>query len=354
MLVLTRREQILAATQLASSGQSTVPSYDTVPERLWLAEDDFESPQKSMNFPLASLGKVPSRKDSVNHLRISTCSKPDLHERYMSSEEEPSPSPDSETECSYGEDEVEDEVKHKSNKSAEKEENDLAKVYVEEYKAEIAVAVPIRVMGRPKLVDITNLAPTHKRKRNNAETPVLSRTAAKNATARMSGITNENNPFVSLDSTNSATAEEHLPKRKESLTVLAPESWLPEDNSTAAEEDDHFLPELEPRRPLTRIGYNPYSLHPPKPSPRDSYSNAAKKSGSVARARKCTNASSPMNSKAGSRGLAPPLNLAKRQELYHPIKQIAKKPKMLARGATERTAAPVIPPFPFEDEKAAA
>ena len=362
MPVTARRQQIFAATQMTSSDRFGVPSYDAVSEHIWVV-DDFKKPQKEMDSPSAPLGKEPSRKHSVNNLRISTYPKPELHERYMSSEEEPSPSPDSETGSANGGDAKEEEqqgegqdqeLRPTSDTTAEREKDEAAEALIEEYKAEIAIAVPIMAIGRPKLVDITSLAPMHKRKRSSADKNMLSRTAAKTATAQISSAADENNPFGSQDSAKWATTEEHLPSRRDSVTVLAPESWLPEDDSPTVEEKDMFIPELELHRPPSYSDYDPYSLNAPRLSPRNSPGNALKKPGSVGRARKRTNAPFLIQNNPGLKGVAKSLNMAKRQEAYLPTKQVAKKPKMLARGPTERTEMPVIPPFPFEDHRATA
>ncbi|KAL9609410.1 MAG: hypothetical protein Q9204_009153, partial [Flavoplaca sp. TL-2023a] len=99
MPVFTRRQHIMSDTPRTSSESSTQ-------EHIWLVQDDFETPRKAMDFPTANLNGKLSRHD----LRINPYSKPDLHERYMSSEEEPSPSPDS----SDAESTASDELKHKS------------------------------------------------------------------------------------------------------------------------------------------------------------------------------------------------------------------------------------------------
>ena len=354
MPVSTPRQQILAATQLASLDHSSISSHDSMNDHPWIVEDDFGQPQKEMDFHPVPFGKMPLRKGSMHNLRIHTYSKPDLHERYMSSEEEPSPSPDSATSTYGGDEEEEKELTHECDKAAETEGDEHTEVHVEDSKAEIAVAVPILAIGRPKLVDITNLAPMHKRKRSSTELPMLPRTAARNPIGRLLDITKENSSCISSGPVKSPATEEHPLKRTESLAVLAPESWLPEDDFIVAGEDERSIPELEIRRPPSYIDYDPYSLNPPKLSPRNSHNSPAKKPGSVARARKQTNAPLIMNRNAGLKGLAKSLSPTKQEEAFRPTRQIAKKPKMLARGATERTESPLIPPFSYEHQNVAA
>ena len=339
MPVLHRRPHVIAPRQLASARPS-IESSDTLSEPLWIVDEDYERPQKEMDFPPVALSKVPSRKDSMHNLRINTYAKAELPDRYMSSEEETSPSPDSET-CE------EEELKHKSTSiihGDETSEPTTEPAITEEYKAEIAVAVPIFV-GRPKLVDITNLAPMHKRKRS-AEMPITLRHAVKRATPINPATTDENSPFVAHDATKVITPEQSLPKRKDILPMLAPESWLPDDVTVVQQEEaeDHYFPDLELRNPPTYKDYDPYSLDPPRLSPRNSYSSkGGKKPGSVARAR--NNSNPPITTNNGWKGLTRSLSLAKKQTLHRGDHQVAKKPKMIARGADERQQTPVIPAF---------
>ena len=214
---------------------------------------------------------------------------------------------------------------------------------------------------------------------------------------------------------------------------VAPDSWLPSsetDNDTASEsvstipEDDgeieleetpeivegeHYFPTLELRKPLTYNDYDPYSLNPPRLSPRNSYNtrespaNAppllTRKPGSITRARKQANAPNPLLRRSSGRpslprnsgsysnqqsraprignkgtggsfatsstssqqasswkGLTRSLSMAKKQEAMHPSAVAAARdarrgPRMQARGANEREELPTIPPFPFEGAK---
>ncbi|MCJ1459881.1 hypothetical protein MMC28_010260 [Mycoblastus sanguinarius] len=335
MPVLHHRQQMLAQRQMASARIITDDN-DVIAEPLWVVDEDYEKPQKEMDFPSVPLGTVPSRKGSRNNLRINTYPSAELYDRYMSSEEEPSPSPETETES------PEEELKHKTPASRTGETTES--VFVDEYKAEIAIAIPILAMGRPKLVDISNLAPMHKRKRT--EKPLLSRSAAvKNAASRIPEATDENSPFAALEVTKVPTPEEPLPKRKDSLPALAPDSWLPDDNvHTVREEDEHYFPDLELRNPPTYKDYDPYSLDPPRLSPRNSYNTTGKKPGSVSRAR--VNSNPPVAMNNGWKGLTRSLSLAKKQSLIRTDQQVAKKPKMIARAANEREEVPLIPEFP--------
>ena len=332
MPVLTRRQQSLVPRKL-NSIRPSVEGNDSADEAGWAIDDDFESGHKDVDFPLAPLSKAPSRKDSLQNLRINTIASPDLHDRYMSDEEEPSPSPppDSETESNAS---SEQELRHKILSAASSIELSEPIIY-EEYKAEIAVAVPIVAIGRPKLVDITNIAPMYKRKR--VEKPLLSRSAMKNAASRTpQPVTNQNTPPAAQQT--AKVNHPHTPKRQDSLRSLAPSSWLPDDETIVAEDEDsedHYFPDLELRNPPSYNDYDPYSLDPPRLSPRNSYSSGSIQPGSVTRAR--NNSISPKAINNVRRGLTRTLSIAKRQALHHRgDQQLTKKPKMLARAANER------------------
>ncbi|KAL6722128.1 hypothetical protein ACLMJK_001235 [Lecanora helva] len=326
MPVVTRRQQMLTSPQLVNVKPS-MEDTEAMGEPLWAVEEDYERPHKEMDFPMTPLGKVPSRKESMNNLRINTYTPSDLHERYMESEEEPSPSPDSDNESNDGK------LMHKVPTAGVEEA--VEPTLLEDYKAEVATAVPIMAVGRPKLVDIMNIAPMQKRKRTE-KTP-MSRSAVKNVVSRIPATTSENSTLVAQD--------EHLPKREDSLK--APESWLPEDDTVVHEEDDHYFPDLELRNPPSYNDYDPYSLDPPRLSPRNSY-NSGKKPGSVARARKSSVSPLTPNNN-GWKGLTRTLSIAKKQALHRTDQQVAKKPKMIARAADEREDPLILPAFPFNE-----
>ena len=381
MPVLSRTQHQLALKN-PIEGRTSTDSTETMGDELWFITADFDGTRKEMNFPSTPIGKRLSRKDPISNLSINTYPKTDLPERYNSDEEEASPSPDtSETAslCEEHDHEEEEELKHKSaQKPVEEEEEDDIVIY-EDYSAEIAVAVPIMIMGPPKLVDITNLAPMQRRKRNISHSS-LQRSAVKHAgvLASRSSIPTaplRSAPLIPTDENASSsgastpTTAEHLPRRQDSLpdlSRLAPDSWLPEDGSetmleSVAEQDDLYFPALEMRSSPTYNDYDPYSLNPPSLSPRNrhSYRNSShaqdfpssllkKQPGSIARARNNSNPPIAANN-GGWKGLTRTLSMAKRQEASHPQ---AKKPKMIARGPAEREEMPSIPPFPFEEQMA--
>ena len=335
MPVLQRRQQMLAPMQGASKRDST----DSIErEHLWVVEEDYEQRRKEMDFPTTKLSRQPPQKKSRNTLRINTHPNAELHERYQSSEEEPSPSP-SETIENHDEP-----VRHKSSTGVN-DTIDLSKVT--ESKAEIAVAVPIMAIGRPKLIDITNLAPLHKRKR--VSQPPAPHSLSKKVTSTSSNMDVENMPSLNRDPTDMFVPKRKpiAPKRQDSLRSFhAPETWLPEEDPEALEADEHYFP-LDVRPTPAYRDYDPYSLEPP----RLSRTNSPTSMKEVVRARVSSNP--PLTVKtARFKGLTRSLSLAKRQGAQ-PQRSLVKKPKMVARGANEREDMLTIPPFPFEEGIAA-
>ena len=325
------RQPVLGPQQLASTS-SSVGSNGAMRDQLWVVDEAYERPEKETASTIT--GNVPYKMDTQKHLHINTYSKADLHDHYMSSEEEPSPSPDSDTECNM------DELKHMIPEKMVEATNEP--VIADEYEAEIAIAIPIIAM-RPKLVDITNLAPMHKRKR--IEKPVISRSVGKNAALRTPTVTDATKPSV-------ATPKEGLSKRTDSLRPLTPDSWLPDDDvrivheeEEEEERDERRFPDLDLRKAPTYDDYDPYSLSPPHLSPRNSYNTTSKRPGSVARAR--YNSNPPINMNNGWKGLTRSMSLAKRQTLHRADRQVSKRPKMIARPANERQEPLKIPAFPF-------
>lgn len=309
---------------------------------MWVVDEAYEGPEKGMDLSSTTIGRL-SSKDIQHHLRINTYSKADPHDRYMSSEEEPSPSPDSDTESNEGE--CEHQVSEKAVEVASEP------VTADEYEAEIAIAVPILAMGRPTLVNITNLAPMHKRKRT--EDSVISRSTMKNASSRTPIVTDENKPSVVHEATKVTSPGECVPSHEDCRSLPpAPDSWVPDDRvyivqEEDEEEDEHYFPDLELRKAPTYDDYDPYSLSPPRLSPRNSYRSTSKKPGSVARAR--NNSNPPITMNSGWKGLSRTMSLAKKQTLPRADHQVCKKPKMIARPANEREESMTIPAFPFGD-----
>ena len=378
MPVFTRRQHIMSDTPRTSSDSPTQ-------EHIWLVQDDFETHRKAMDFPAANLNGKLSRQD----LRINPYSKSDLHERYMSSEEEPSPSPDS----SDAESTASDELKHKSSSRvfapAEESSIDLSIIESDATTA-TAVAMPIVAYGRPKLIDITNLAPMQKRKRAIKQPVGPSTTMAKQTLARTISTPrlSESKPFIANEAAEmlvpaakaasiahkqaAMAASRRLKKeRMQSLSRTpssAPESWLPEEQeseppySSIEEREYHFPSDLD-----LNADYGPYNLEPIQPSPqRPAHFPPPPNT----RKRNNSNPFTVVTPTTLGKGFTRTWSIAKKgvhhgsfsaasssvstasstSGMSRPSmeRQITKKPKMIARGASEREEAFTLPPCPVE------
>ena len=329
MPVLQRRPAMLGSRQNMSARDST-DSNETLREQLVIVGDYYESPQKELDFPYANFASMSSSGKSRNNLRINTSSKTELHDRYMSSEEEPSPSAD-------GHQSHDDELRHKPSVRFSDEASDL--ITAKYSKAEIAIAVPIFSLGRPKLVDITNLAPIHRRKQRipKSQAPHI---ASKIPATRLPAVVDENFPFLANEAAEVVTSPASIQRvpasnRQEHRQVLtAPDSWLPSDEPVPSD-DERYISDLDVRRTPSYHDYDPYSLEPPR----------LVASAKLSRARGNPGSGAPVANTSGWKGLTRSLSLAKKQNSHQ---QVAKKPKMIARGANTREEMLVIPPFPFE------
>ena len=298
-------------------------------------EAGYENPQKEMDFPSAKLTEKLSR----SNLRIDPFAKPDLHDRYLSSEEEVSPSPEDDH---SSQDEA---LKRKNSltfsvqtRESDKENAIIDLFAVTESKPELAIAVPIVAVGRPKLIDITNIAPMHKRKRSADSKPL--HTAHRHNLARYptpEHVDVESFPAQEADIVVTPPARRSsLLKRRESTRLLQPDTWLPDSPTDVYESEDHYFPDLDLRPTPSYKDYDPYSLDPPRlaTSPHYKYGHTRVYSGS-----------SPAISLMGWKGITRGLSLTKKINSMQPQE---KKSRMIARGAASREQLPVIPAFPFE------
>ena len=371
MPVLNRRPHVLGPRPGGSARNST-DSDEGMKQQLWIVGEEYEKPQNEMDFSSATLGKMPSRSKSRNALRINTYTKQDLHDRYLSSEEEPSPSPDDDGH-SY-EEELEQ-------SGAEIFADDaLDPSSGEDFKAEIAIAMPILAYGRPKLIDITNLAPMHKRKRpakplvphpvaksdngGAIRAPATAATPVSPAAAAPPTVVNENHSPSAHNATDEpitpASNPRQLLKRKERFSMTGPESWLPIDPPVEDEDERDSCPNLNFRATAAyRREYDPFTIgldtshRLPCRSLRHFSTRVIDPDDYSPTSPLQPTAVTP-TSNTGWKGLTRSLSLAKRNSGSHQPRPVSKKPKMIPRGANEREDSPIIPPFPFEDEVAVA
>lgn len=337
--LLHRRQHQLHPKPSTSSWHS-VSSSSNRNTRLWMVEEaGYENPQKEMDFPSAKLADKLSR----SNLRIDPYAKADLHDRYLSSEEEASPSPEDELGSSKqahsDDDDVEEDENEQDHSQSHKKsrtssiqtcdsdkENAIIDLFATSTPS-LAIAVPILAVGRPKLIDITNLAPMHKRKRstpsyfssissssssnktngNSASKPLhpthrhssnsSTHTLARHPTPEHSALdsfpthTHTHTPARTTPtaaapyhhqhhdrtSSTSTSASNSSPlKRRDSIRLHQPATWLPPSPTTGSPNDDddndaaqdHYFPDLDVRPTPSYHDYDPYSLDPPRLVPR--------------------------------------------------------------------------------------
>ena len=299
-------------------------------EQLLLLGDEYTKPKKNLDLSTSTLEHFSPLRGTKDRLRIDTYPRTALYDRYLSDEEEPSPSPeDSPNE------EAEDNAVVTENIDDEIE---YAAIFA--CKAEIAVAVPIMSVGRPKLVDITNIAPMQKRKRPTQHKQSYS-TFLPTGT-RLTPIANENDIPCELGSAKSVYSADS--GEIKSMVFTAPESWLPEQPSQEEVEEDDFAAYSGVMSASTYEEHDPYNLEPP----RLRSSPPRKRT-----MRRYNHPPSSMKHSSAWRGLTRSLSLAKKQESQNAQPRRTKKAKFLARGAQEIEPMMIIPPFPFETKASA-
>ncbi|KAL8698961.1 MAG: hypothetical protein Q9224_001619 [Gallowayella concinna] len=382
MPAFTRRQHMMADTPRTSTEASPQ-------EPFWLVHEEFQKPQKEMDYPSANpTGKIPR-----HNLRINTYSKSSLHDRYMSSEEEPSPSPDS----SDAESTASEDLKHKSSARvlATSDEAPLDLSTVEsDTMTQIAVAMPIVAYGRPKLIDITNLAPMQRRKRAIKQPVAPSATMAKQTLARTSSTPRltEDIPFIANEAAEMVIPAEKATVIAQKQAVMAAHKRLKEEkmrslSGTASSAPTSCLPEEEeeevenlnptnkfdgegreyhvPSDTETDTEYGPYNLEPIQPSPQrpahfpppsrkrtnsnpftivtpSTLGKGLTKTWSIAKKGVHHGSVSSFSSSRSGASLQPTSS----HHAYQPMeRQITKKPKMVARGANEREEPLLLPSF---------
>ncbi|KAI4106452.1 MAG: hypothetical protein L6R37_002143 [Teloschistes peruensis] len=375
-------------------------------DHICIYQEDFERPQKEMDFPSARLNSKMPR----NVLRINTYSKSDLPERYMSSEEEPSPSPDSsdaESTCS-------EELKHKASARVLANEAPIDFAALEaDFTIEIAVAMPIVAHGRPKLIDISSLAPMQKRKRviKQPVAPSSKHTLVRKI-SNISSLAAGNNPFAANEAAEvivpadraliiaqkqaamaaSRRLKEQQQQQQQQQQIprprlsSAPISWFPEEEEyhTADEERDESF-----AAGPNNYEYDTWDAFPTiteESTPRSSPSRLSIQSTTTTTRKR--NNSNPFSPAALGKGMARTWSIASKKvhhgscssssssqitAIYSPQhqqqqlrekpsfssfqqqperkieRQLSKKSKMVARGANEREDNLVLPGYPFEE-----
>lgn len=161
MPVLAHTQQRLAVAACRNSYSSYSSTGSGRNDQLWIVQENGDHHrQKTMDFPAPRALPLRSTQKPKKPLQVDTSAKSDLHDRYLSSEEEISPSPHAKF----------DRVTEKSARRAMKETNNDAP-FITSLEADvmtgIATIVKIMNVGKPKVIDIPRLAPMQKRRSSN-------------------------------------------------------------------------------------------------------------------------------------------------------------------------------------------
>lgn len=356
MSARSSRPQVFIHHETANGRNSTGSNY-SVKDLIWVVEEDHEMPQEET---ASGLVRIPSRPTSHSNLQVTDPTQTDLPNRDRSSQEARAPSP-------LDKRSVDDEMKSKSTEISV--DDDALDPDQAEVKPQLAVAIRIQDLGRPKLVDITNLAPMHKRKRSIAKStpfPALKKVATQ-ASLRASDTRSSLSVREVVEPQVTSYQQARL-KRKENFITTAPLSWFPEVAPPTVGEGKLLLKELHVVSTPPPRDYDTLSLASSRPS------NFPKHGGrrlsettSILSLKSPVTPKSPTTPKSPStpswKGLTRSISLIRRQSMHlqqeqqqqqqqtqqpQPTKTVPKKPKMISRPANERADAPIIPPFPFE------
>jgi len=266
MALLQRRQLQLGSSRNSSISKNKDHRPEAINEPLWM----FSESEGEMDIPAKNPARTFTRQLSKADLHIDTYAEPELHDHYLSSEEEPSPSPDSLRISHDGgleqgmtmesviedtfEDTLEDTLEDPLDQSGSFDSES-------ESESEIAVAVPMTSVGRPRLVNIIKLAPMQSRKRNSSAEQPLPQLLHKRIAALYA--LSEAEPRTPCP-TNEAT-ELIVPKRESRLSTSYPKSVIAEEeNAESVDCEERFDCSTLERRPSSCYSaYDPYYLEPP-------------------------------------------------------------------------------------------
>ncbi|KAI9879330.1 MAG: hypothetical protein M1830_008851 [Pleopsidium flavum] len=328
MPVVSHRQHRLGSAACRNSTSSYSSTGSGRDGQLWIVQENGDHHrQKTMDFPAPRKASVTAGQKSRKHLRLDTYSKPDLHDRYLSSEEEVSPSPHENFDIVSREDST-IRVEQGSN-------NDY--VHITPLEAEvmtgIAIVVNIINVGKPKVIDIPRLAPRQKRRSSNAAKPpshpahgsVTSQYSTKSAAVSVSCYPANEAVEVKMGGEGTISPrEDSLPDPQPNLPLLPQVDFAIAHEASLLE-----FPGLDIRPTPSYRDYDPYLLNPPRlhsQYQRSLRSRANPGPGFAWKGGMNSNLTA-VNKPIGGRGL--------------------KKGKKLMRRANER--APMMPTSPFQD-----
>jgi len=231
--------------------------------QLWIVQENGDHHrQKTMDFPAPRKAPLPAGQKSRKHLRVETYSKSDLHDRYLSSEEEISPSP-YENFDNVGCEEPTSHVEQDSN-------NDFVGITPLEAEVMTGIAIVVNILnvGKPKVIDIPRLAPMQKRRSSNpVKTPshhahgsVASHYSTKSAAASSSCYPASEAVEVKMGEDGSLSPQDDSPPYPQIDLPTLPQA----DFAIAHEASLLEFPGLDIRPTPCYRDYDPYLLNPPR------------------------------------------------------------------------------------------
>ena len=351
MPALHRRNAKLGPRGTSSTRTST-ESMESGTGRVPLTDRDFLEPYKQTPHPSQKAGNLSLPKSSRNNL-FGLYTKSEVPERYQSSEEESSSSPEEEADSLFDTADIQGtdldaEKDYSLEASMSKGEHTMDDEAITSSVVDTAIAITFFAAGRPRLIDITTIAPIQKRKRfdNNPNLaphkPLISRYHSPVREVSVPPVPEVDEDLSpTLQPTHDSQAHS-LPKRKESLSSFA--SKLSEE--TAVEpEHRRKAPSLEIRPTPTYLDYDPYLLSPPRLVSSLSTSSHNRRRSRGSSGSSGASMTTPTYIR-GWKGLAKTLGTARQPSLQSGK---GKRSGMIARGANERDGPSFIPPFPFEE-----
>lgn len=245
--------------------------------QLWIVQENGgHHRQKTMDFPAPRKPALPLGQRQKRLLRVDTYSRPDLHDRYLSSEEEASPSPDESFDMA---------AKEQSATHVEADtDRDAVDITPLEADVMIGIAIVVNLMNvcKPKVIDIPRLAPMHKR-RTSDPTRIPLRHRQGSVTSCYSQSTTSSKAVKPTTELVEALEPEQAPIQPELDSPPLPPIHLPTlpeaDLAIAHEAAMLEFPGLDIRPTPSYKDYDPYLLDPPRLYPQSQRSRLRASSG---------------------------------------------------------------------------
>ncbi|MCJ1364015.1 hypothetical protein MMC16_003124 [Acarospora aff. strigata] len=263
MPVVAHRQPRLGSAACRNSYSSYSSNGSGRDSQLWIVQENGDHHrQKTMDFPAPRRAPLPSGQKPKSQLRVDTYSKPDLHDRYLSSEEEVSPSPH----------ESFDNVGRQGSAGHAGVDGtrDITDIKPLEADVMMGIAIVVTIMnaGKPKVIDIPRLAPMQKRRSSDLTGPSLhhrqgsltSCYSTKSATSSRAALSINDDAVTQAAGGAPSSPEAESPDMPTFNLPILPEADL----AIAHEAAMLAFPGLDIRPTPSYRDYDPYLLDPPR------------------------------------------------------------------------------------------